>query len=240
MKGLITICARGGSKGIPGKNIKLLNSIPLIAYSIKVAQEFASKFGARIALSTDDDAILDVARQYGVDSNYIRPASLATDNAGKISAISDLLLYEEKKNNIRFDYILDLDVTSPLRTCEDLELAYEALLSDESALNLFSVNDAARNPYFNMVELKKSGYYNLVKNDGVVLSRQTAPQVYDLNASFYFYRRQFFNDNYQSVFTDRSLIYKMPHLCFDLDHVVDFEFLNFLISENKLDFDIWK
>jgi N-acylneuraminate cytidylyltransferase len=240
MKILITICARGGSKGIPGKNIKALNGIPLIAYTIKVAQNFATLEGADIAISTDDHQIKDIASEYGIHTDYIRPERLATDSAGKIDAILDLLLYQEEKNNKSYEYVLDLDVTSPLRTREDLKRAFELFKADIHALNLFSVNNAARNPYFNMVEKKADGYYDLVKREGTILTRQSAPQVYDLNASFYFYRRGFFSQGSKSVFTQRSLIYLMPHLCFDLDHVIDFEFLDYLLASNKLDFSIWK
>ena len=233
---LITICARGGSKGIPGKNIKLLNGIPLIAYTIQVAREFAERYEADIAISTDDDAIKKVALNYGIKTDYSRPEELATDTAGKIATIKDLVNFQQKQ----YDYVLDLDVTSPLRTLEDLVSAFKILESDDRALNLFSVNPASRNPYFNMVEQQASGYFNLVKNNGNILSRQTAPKVYDLNASFYFYKNDFFKKGLNTVFTDSSLIYEMPHICFDLDHVIDFDFLDYLLRNDKLDFQIWK
>lgn len=236
---LITICARGGSKGIPGKNIKLLNGIPLIAYTINIAKQFAENYNGKIALSTDDIEIAETASKFGLLTKYKRPEYLASDTAGKIDTIVDLLTYEEKKGNLEFDYVLDLDVTSPLRTYEDLQNAFSILEQDENAMNLFSVNEAARNPYFNMVEKKENGYYHLVKTLGDVLTRQSAPKVYDLNASFYFYKKEFFNRNLKTVFTEHSLIYTMNHLCFDLDHKIDFEFLEYLLVNNKLDFKIW-
>ena len=235
---LITICARGGSKGIPGKNIKLLNDIPLIAYSIKIAKQFAINKNCTIALSTDDLAIKKVASNYGLISDYKRPKKLASDKAGKVETIRDILLYYEKKCNQVFDYILDLDVTSPLRTLDDLENSFQKLQQDKKAINLFSVSNANRNPYFNMVELKRNNYYNLVKKNGDFLSRQNSPKVFDLNASFYFYKRIFFTIDLPTVFTSSSLIYLVPHLCFDLDHEIDFEFLDFLIKNNKLEIQI--
>jgi CMP-N,N'-diacetyllegionaminic acid synthase len=238
MRVLITICARGGSKGIPGKNIKLLNTIPLIAYSIRVAKQFAELYDTDIAISTDDADIKKVANDYGIITDYTRPLELATDSAGKIDTILDLILHQESKSNT-YDYILDLDVTSPLRTLTDLVDAFNLLIKDKEAVNLFSVNNSARNPYFNMVEQKENGYYDLIKRDGAVLTRQTAPKVYDLNASFYFYKRSFFSQGFKTVFTQQSLIFLMPHLCFDLDHIIDFEFLDFLLSNGKLDFSIW-
>lgn len=240
MKILITLCARGGSKGIPGKNIKPLAGKPLIEYTIEVAKGFLAGHDAKIALSTDDNAIKLAAANAGIFTTYLRPASLATDAAGKIDTIKDLLFYEESIAGEKYDYILDLDLTSPLRTKADLQEAFEAIKGNNDALTLFSVNAAARNPYFNMVEPNDSGYYDLIKKsaDGSVMSRQMAPPVFDLNASFYWYRRSFFDLNLKSPITSKSLIYKMNHICFDLDHLIDFEFLDYLITKDKLDFKI--
>lgn len=237
---LITLCARGGSKGIPGKNIKLIAGKPLIAYTIDLANKLKSKWNAKVALSTDDLEIKSVAAEHGIYSNYLRPEFLATDAAGKIDTIKDLLLYEELLVDFKYDFILDLDVTSPLRTLSDLEGALELIISNPLAKSLFSVNNASRNPYFNMVEEKPSGFYSLVKTnpDGSVMTRQSAPKVYDLNASFYWYRRSFFDSDFKSPITDKSLIFVMEHICFDLDHPIDFLFLEYLMVNNKLDFEI--
>ena len=235
MKILITICARGGSKGIPGKNIKLLNGKPLIEYTIRSAINFSKKYNSKVALSTDDENILSICTSLGLHTKYKRPLELSSDNAGKIDTINDLLLFEEKEQNISFDYILDLDVTSPLRTQLDLMEAFELLINDKNALNIFSVNKANKNPYFNMVEQKDDGYYELSKK-GEFLTRQSAKSVFELNASFYFYKRNFFELDSKKVINDRSLIYLMNHICFDLDHPIDFEFMTYLIENNKLDF----
>lgn len=236
---LITICARGGSKGIPGKNIRMLNGKPLIAYSISIANVFATRNQGLVSISTDSEEILSVARDLGLSSEYIRPDFLATDSAGKVDAIRDLVNFEEKCLGRRYSFILDLDVTSPLRTLNDLEEAYAYMKADENALTLFSVNDAARNPYFNMVEKQENGYFQLSKKlESTTLTRQSAPKVYDLNASFYFYNRRFFDSNSKGAITDSSLIYKMKHICFDLDHPIDFEFMDFLMKNNKLEFDL--
>ena len=240
MNVLITICARGGSKGIPGKNIKLINNKPLIYYTIDLAKKLASHLNAKIAISTDDLAIRKAAERCDVFSQYSRPDYLATDTVGKADTIKDLLLYEESLVNIKYDYILDLDVTSPLRTLEDLERSFEILKNNKEALNLFSVNSAARNPYFNMVEQNNKGFYSLVKTnpDGSTMTRQSAPKVYDMNASFYWYRRSFFESNFKSAITNKSLVYKMNHICFDLNHPIDFLFMEYLLVNNKLDFPL--
>jgi CMP-N-acetylneuraminic acid synthetase len=237
---LITICARGGSKGIPGKNIKPLNGKPLIGYSIDIAKQVQSKYNnVTIALSTDSDDIITVAETCGLYTDYKRPDYLASDAVGKIDAIRDILVYTEKKEQIKYDYVLDLDVTSPLRNLDDIENAFTIIQADSNAVNLFSVSEAGRSPYFNMVEKKENGYFAQVKKiQEDVFTRQSAPKVYDLNASFYIYRRAFFDLGYKGAITDRSLIYKVPHICFDLDHPIDFEIISFLIANNKLDFSL--
>jgi CMP-N,N'-diacetyllegionaminic acid synthase len=240
LKILITICARGGSKGIPHKNIKLLGGKPLLNYSIQTAKKFQNKFPCtEIILSTDSPQILKVAADYGLKSDYLRPESLAGDWVGKIDAINDVLIWKEDKDQCRFDYILDLDVTSPLRNLQDLTTAFDLLQNNEEAVNVFSVSPSNRSPYFNMVEQKANGFFAQVKQtESVLLTRQSAPKVYDLNASFYFYKRVFFDLGYKGAITDKSLVYVVPHVCFDLDHPIDFEIISYLLENNKLDFEL--
>lgn len=238
MRGLITICARGGSKGIPGKNIKEINNKPLIAYSIKVAEQFKEQFDVDIVLSTDSEEIKSVVKGISgiVNVNYTRPDFLANDTAGKLDAIIDVKDFLEKENDTKYDYLLDLDVTSPLRTVDDLEKALAILFNNNEALNLFSVSPANRNPYFNMVEEQSNGFVELSKK-GEFLTRQSAPKVYDLNASFYIYKKSFFDSTFKTVITDKSIVFEVPHLCFDLDHPIDFEFMDYLLVNRRLDFE---
>lgn len=238
MKILITLCARGGSKGIPGKNIRDLNGKPLIAYSIETAKKFAEKNNASVALSTDSADIIEVAKQFGLVTEYIRPQELATDTAGKIDVLKDILHYTEEIESKAFDFLLDLDITSPLRNVQDLEKALNQLVSNPDAYNIFSVNPANRNPYFNMVEQGIDGYVHLVKQSHAVKTRQQAPPVYDMNASFYIYRRTFFIDDLKRATTEKSLAYVMDHICFDLDHPLDFTMMELMMKNNLLDFEL--
>lgn len=235
---LITICARGGSKGIPKKNIRLLNGKPLIGYTIEKANEFFLQYDGDIVLSTDSDEIIGVCESLGLKTTYRRPKYLASDSAGKIETIKDVLLFTEKENNIRYDYVIDLDVTSPLRKVDDLKSALALIFENDKALNIFSVSQAQRNPYFNMVEIHEDGFYKVVKSAGKILSRQKAPKVYDMNSSFYIYKRMFFDTDINTTTTDFSLVYIMEHICFDLDEMIDFEFMEFLLQKNKLDFQL--
>jgi len=214
-----------------------LNGKPLIKYSLEIADQFSQEFGADIGISTDSAEIMEIVHSHGIESEYERPAETATDEAGKLEAISHIKNYYEGAKGYVYDWVLDLDVTSPLRNMDDLTKAYEIMKSDREALTLFSVSHAGRNPYFNMVEEKDDGYYALVKDKREFHTRQSAPQVFDLNASFYFISNAFFQQGLKSVCTARSLIYLIPHRCFDIDTIEDLEFMDFLISENKLDFE---
>ena len=238
---LITICARGGSKGIPGKNVRQLAGKPLIQYTTETAQKLMARWpGQRhLALSTDSDEIKQAAAHAGLHTSYTRPDEHATDSAGKLVTIRHLLMHEEAAAGRRFDYVLDLDVTSPMRTVADLEAAFALLETHPTAHNLYSVNPAARNPYFNMVEALPDGTFATPRDGGLFLTRQSAPDVYDLNASFYYYRRSFFEDGESlRVISPRGIVYVMPHMCFDLDHPVDFEFMEYLVSNEKLGFEL--
>ncbi len=236
MKLLITICARGGSKGISDKNVKLLNGKPLLHYTLEQANTFANKHQASIQLSTDDEKIIASAALLGYKTNYRRPAALATDEMGKIAVIRAAWTYAENLHHCQYDYVLDLDVTAPLRTQEDLERALTLIKENQEALNIFSVNPAARNPYFNMVEEKADGFVKLVKDGNMFLSRQAAPKVYDMNASFYIFTRAYMLADYASSITNKSLAYEMPHVCFDIDHPFDFLMMELLLKHNALDF----
>lgn len=235
---LVTICGRGGSKGILGKNIKILNGKPLISYTIQHAQEFAQNHpNVDIALSTDDLKIKAKAEEFGIKTDYLRPDHLATDFAGKMGVLKHVMEFQELQNNKKYDIVLDLDITSPLRTQEDLNSGLKMLLANEEAYNIFSVSKPHRNPYFNVVEEKEDGYCKVVKKSDS-LSRQAAPKVYDMNASFYFFRRVCFEQNFRSSTTEKSIFYLMDHVCFDLDEPLDFVIMEYLLSERKLGFEI--
>tara|TARA_B110000503_G_scaffold136796_1_gene219811 strand:+ start:2000 stop:2740 length:741 start_codon:yes stop_codon:yes gene_type:complete len=241
---LITICARGGSKGIPRKNIKLIGATHVIGYSIKHAQKFAALMKSKgrakvyIELSTDDIEIKEIAKLYGLKNNYTRSPELANDTAGKQDVIKDILLYSEKVNQVKYDLILDLDVSAPMRTLDNLVEAYDVINSLPKIDNLFSVSEAKKNPYFNMVEMNSDGTCSLSKTPKEpILSRQNAPKVYEMNASFYYYKRHFFVPEKMYLFA-KSTAFELKHDSFDFDHQVDMDFFEYLIVNNKLNFEI--
>lgn len=230
---LITICARGGSKGIPGKNIKPVGGRPLLCYTADIARKFSERHNAKVVLSTDSQEILKVGEDCGLKSEYVRPGYLANDTCGKPDAIKDALAWAEKRYGEVFDMVIDLDVTSPIRTLEDVENCIRTLTDNEEALTVFSVNPCARNPYFNMVEEKADGYYGVVLG-GKYTTRQSAPKVYDMNASIYVYRREALMCENPRAVTPKSLVYVMNHICFDLDEPSDYDYLEYLINTGKI------
>ena len=162
MEALCTICVREGSKGIPGKNLRELHGKPLMAYSIE--QALASELFSHVIVSTDSPRIANEAQRLGAESWFLRPKELATDYAPKLPTIRHAFVEAEKYYGRHFDVLVDLDATSPLRRVMDIERAYQQLL-DEDSNNLISVNHAAKNPYFNMVEVS-GGSPKLIKHTG--------------------------------------------------------------------------
>lgn len=227
---LITICARGGSKGVKGKNIKKLVGKPLIYYTIKQAKEWGK--GKRIVVSTDSQDIANVAKKFGAEVPFLRPTELASDTAGKVAAIKHALISCEKIYQEKYDFVMDLDVTSPVRKVSDLESAFN-LFRKRKPKTLFSVVTAHRNPYFNMVEETKEGRVRLCKN-GNFKRRQDAPKVYDMNASIYIYDREYLLSGEDvSAISDNSIIYLMDDESrIDIDSELDFKFIEFLVKES--------
>jgi CMP-N,N'-diacetyllegionaminic acid synthase len=230
MRILAIICARGGSKGVPNKNIRLLNGMPLIAYTIECAKKY-TKFD-RIIVSTDSPKIAEVAKQYGADVPFLRPKELATDTSPKIPVLQHAVRYLEQEENDRYDLIVDLDPTSPLRTVEDIENCVNKMIEKNPNV-VFSVIPAHKNPYFNMVEEKDGKVYLCKKLDRPITRRQDAPTVYAMNASIYVYKKDFLL-NTDSVFSDNTMAVVMPEeRSIDIDRPIDFEFVEFLMKRNK-------
>ncbi|MCA9401199.1 MAG: acylneuraminate cytidylyltransferase family protein [Candidatus Omnitrophica bacterium] len=230
---LVTIAARRGSKGVVGKNIRPLNGKPLMLYSVNQARQWGK--ASRIVVSTDDPLIAQVAKEAGAEVPFTRPDALSTDDCPKGKVIRHALIECEKKYQEVFDMVVDLDATAPIRTIQDLDMALEKF-EHSDALTLFSVVKAHKNPYFNMVE-DHQGYARICKSlKGEVYRRQDTPKVMDMNASIYFYRRQYLLDHETPVpITEKSLYHEMDELsAYDIDREIDFKFLEFLMNEKLI------
>lgn len=233
---LISVCARGGSKGIPGKNLKPLNGKPLINYTLDFINELKGVIEFDLYFSTDDQKIKTHLLNEGYEVPNIRDKTLAMDHTPKIDVIRNVLLNAERLYSKTYEYVIDLDVTSPLRNQKDILEALSRLKKDDNALNIFSVSKSRKNPYFNMIEKKKDGYFKKVITKNNITGRQQAPEVYELNASFYILTNAFLKGDYIKMVTERSLIYEMPHICFDIDEPEDFKLMEAVLQNNLFQF----
>lgn len=221
---LFSICARGGSTGVPGKNIRMLHGKPLIAWTIE--QALGSGLADTVVVSTDSEEIASVARTCGAEVPFIRPARLATAEAAKLPVILHLVQWLEERGN-RIDTIVDLDPTSPLREIADIEACVQLL--DEQTDVVITGYLSDKNPYFNMVERKPDGFFERVCPPAAeVVGRQLAPQVYAMNASIYAWHRRSLSP---SLWAHRRIrLHEMPReRSVDIDHEIDFEIVELLM-----------
>ena len=181
-RSLFLIPARGGSKGVPGKNIRPLGGIPLIEYSIRDALAVAAA-SEDVVVSTDSQEIADIARQAGATVPFLRPAELATDTASS----RDVMLHAVDTLNgagARYDRLVLLQPTSPFRNTDDIRKALE-LFEREHPDMVVSVRPAATNPYYNAYECDADGLLRISKGDGMITRRQDAPPVWEFDGSIY-------------------------------------------------------
>lgn len=231
MSRICTICARGGSKGVKNKNIRRLSGKPLIALSLEQARD--SCLFDFIAVSSDSSEILDVARTHGADLLVDRPIELASDTAAKLPAIRHCVEEAERFFTKRFDVIVDLDATSPLRFVDDIQGAV-ALLENNNVSNVITAAPARRSPYFNLVELDDAGVVRLSKPlEKSVVRRQDSPQCFDMNASIYVWKRSALF-GYPTIFNADTRLFVMPEeRSIDIDTELDFEIVE-LIMEKRV------
>jgi CMP-N,N'-diacetyllegionaminic acid synthase len=232
VKRLCTICARAGSKGVPAKNIRMIAGKPLLAHSLYQAR--ASGLFDAIAVSSDGDDLLSIARSYGATCLVKRPAALASDSAAKLPAIRHCLETAEDMLGTRFDVLVDLDATSPLRLPEDIRGAVE-LLEAEPHANVITGATARRSPYFNLVERRPDGTVGLSKPpSAAIVRRQDAPPSFDMNASIYAWWTADFRAS-PAVFTARTRLYEMPEeRSLDIDSELDFRIVEFLMESRAI------
>ncbi|EHG7581696.1 MULTISPECIES: acylneuraminate cytidylyltransferase family protein [Citrobacter] len=221
------IFARGGSKGLPGKNIKLLNNKPLLQYSIETAKECPSI--STIYVSTDDDGIASVAEENGA-TVIRRPAELASDTSAEWLAWRHAIEWVNEKVG-EFDGFVSLPATSPLRSVEDVEKAIAKRVESKADVCI-SVTPASRSPYFNMVKFIDDDYVRLVNEAaGEVQRRQDAPSVYDITTVVYATTPAFVLNNY-GLFSGKVTSIIVPkERAVDIDDIYDFYMAEILLRE---------
>ncbi len=204
------IFARGGSKGVPGKNIRLLGGKPLIAHAIELGKKCRSV--DRVIVSTDSEDIARVARDHGAEVPFLRPAELAGDKAPEWLAWQHAIR-KVRETGIRCDTFLSLPATSPLRAMEDVANCLTELERGGHDI-VMTVKEASRNPYFNMVTMDASRRARLVCGDGRIQNRQEAPAVYDVTTVAYAARADFIL-NSKGMFDGRAGAVVVPD-CSDM------------------------
>lgn len=222
---LITICARGGSKGLKNKALIKLKNKKLIDYTLDILKKINFKF--KVVISSDSNNIINHCAKKGFDIWFKRSRNLSNDKVGKIPVIKDALIRSEMYYNTTFDTIIDLDITSPLRNVIDINKAYNIFKKTNSD-NLFSVMKSRHNPYFNMVEIKNNKI-KLIKEKNVVLRRQDVPITYDINASIYIWKRDVLLMS-KSLFNKKTNLYEMPYeRSIDIDNNIDLKIVKSLL-----------
>lgn len=231
MKRLCSICARGGSKGVKGKNLREIMGIPVLAYSVE--QALKSNLFDVVAVSSDSDEILEVAKRYGAHLMIKRPDELATDTAAKIPVIKHCAQEVEKITGLVFDTFVDIDCTSPLREIEDIQ-SVVAMIENEDCQNVITGMHSRRSPYFNLVEQNADGYVGLSKKlEKGIVRRQDSPPCYDMNASIYAWKRASFFEM-TTVFSDKTKIFVMPEeRSIDIDSELDFQIVKLLLEKKN-------
>ena len=224
-----TICCRGGSKGVPGKNIKLLNNKPLIAYSIETAMN-ASLLNDTI-ISTDDELIASTAKQFGAKVPFMRPSDLATDASSKWPVFIHALETYEKMHGIEVDYLVDMDVTVPLKNTADINGAIQKALDDTAVDVVITGYEPERNPYFNMMEIMPNGFAEIVKKgEKPIVRRQDAPELYSLTPAAYVVKKSALYE-FEHWSKAKCKIYPMPReRAVDIDTEIDFKIVEFLMN----------
>lgn len=225
------IFARGGSKGVPRKNIRLLGGLPLIAHSIQTAQQCAQI--NRVVVSTDDQEIADVARHYGAEVPFFRPVELAGDRSSEYEAWKHAISAFEELSQEKIDIFVSLPPTSPLRAVEDVENCIREFTDTEADI-VITVKEASRSPYFNMVRNDEQGFsrlVNLAPDGRRYIRRQDVPVVYDMTTVAYVSSPEFIL-NSEAIFSGKVRSVLVPdERAIDIDTLLDFEFAEFLTAQ---------
>lgn len=228
MKILVIIPARGGSKGIPHKNIKPLAGKPLIHYTIDVARQIVAN--EDICVSTDDPEIIQCVEDYGVKVPFVRPSELATDTAGTYEVLLHALNYYEQQGKT-YDVVILLQNTSPFRTPEQVK---EALALYNSNLDMVvSVKECSANPYYCVFEENTEGFLNICKGKGNIIRRQDAPKVYEYNGAIYVINPKSLKEMPLYKFTKRIKYVMDEKSSLDLDTMNDWHMAELLISKSS-------
>lgn len=219
------ICARGGSKGIKNKNLLLINNKSLIARSVLLAKK--CKYIKKVFVSTDSKKIAQEARKYGAEVPFLRPKNLSKDNTPEIQVWKHAINYLEKVKNLKIDFIVNMPTTAPLKTLNDINSCIKKAVKNNFDM-IFTATEAYRNPFFNLVKIKKNRVIPVFQNSKNIFRRQDAPKFYDLTTICYVIKVKFIK-NSQTIFSGRSGIVKIPkERSIDIDDKIDYKIAKLL------------
>ena len=208
---LAVIPARGGSKGLAGKNIRSLAGLPLIAHSIRLA-EMCPDITATV-VSTDASEISEVAQQLGCDVPFLRPSALAADDTPLWPVLRHALTAVEERDQRRYEYLILLDPTSPTRLPEDVADAYRRLIAVDEADGIIGVSEPEFNPIWHSVVERDGWMSDLIPEGAMFDRRQDVPTVYRINGSLYIWRCSFLrNEEISWRRNGRHLMFEIPEL----------------------------
>ena len=232
-KPICFIAARGGSKGVTRKNIRLLAGKPLIAYAIE--SSIKSKIFSHVVVSTEDKEIARISQKFGAEVPFLRPKKLATDSTG----MTEVVLHGLKKLHALgydFDTFVNRDCTVPFLRNKDVAGSIR-LLKRKNCNAVFGVYRQHLNPYFNIMELDSNGFLKIVKDEEKrPISRQTAPIVYQLNGLFTYNTEKFFK--YRNDILLNALPYEIPiETGFMIDTEFEFKLAEFIIQKKIIRLD---
>ena len=228
MQTIAFIFARGGSKGLPGKNILPLAGKPMIAWAIDLARSIERI--DRVIVSTDSPEIADVARKFGADVPFTRPAELASDTSPEWLSWRHALSYLKEKENVQPDIFLSLPATAPLRAAIDVENCLDEFEKNDCDV-VITITEALRNPYFNMVTRTPGGDTRLVMNQGSAISRrQDTPEVFDMTTVAYAASPDFVMTASAIFEGDVRSVLIPKERAIDIDTELDFRIAEFLMS----------
>ena len=227
---LACICARGGSRGVPGKNMRMLAGYPLLHYAIRCAMLTASLDD--IVVSSDNDDILKLAGDTGVQNIYRRSSHLATDTASKWLVWKDLVQRYEESNTVEIDYLVDLDVTAPLRKPHHVEACVKEAIQNNREV-VITGYPSDRNPYFNMMESDLDGHWSLVaQSSEPIVCRQDATKVVSLSPAVYVCSRDALYSHQHWSNAKCTLVQIEKNEAIDIDTEFDLHFVEFLVENN--------
>lgn len=231
MKAVAFVFARGGSKGLPGKNTRPLAGKPLIAWSIEQAK--AVKRIERVIVSTDSQEIADVARAYGAEVPFMRPTELARDDSPEWLAWRHALNFVQETAGALPDVMVSVPATAPLRHPIDIENCLDNFALGGADI-VVTVTDAHRSPYFNMVKINPDGTVGLViPPSGAIARRQDVPVVYDMATVAYVVNPEFVM-THQATFEGRvRAVHVPPERAIDIDTLLDFRIAECLLASQE-------